>query len=160
MSDGYLVVPGAVARTSRQAALRAVNHAIGEAYEHPSSAESADGSDRPDLRGDATISALLRSTSVLEAAAALVGAPLEPWGLPQIALRFPARDRAREPHGPVHIDGVPVPGAGLPIGGKRLFGFTILAGIFLSNVEEAGHGAGTPQSRRLTSPEIASMLAE
>jgi hypothetical protein len=129
-TDGYIVMPGLVPRSNVDEALRAINHWLGEHV----------GSETHEPREDAAIHGLLRGTRAIEAATSLVGAPLVTWGLPQIALRFPVRKTDGEEHGPTHIDGVPVPGTGLPVGEKRLFGFTVLAGIFLSDVVEPGQG--------------------
>ena len=138
--EGYLIVPRAIPGRRVDDALQAINHSVGEAYDSARLGDHRANSDTPDLRTDPAIEQLLRSTQVIEAATELVGASLSVWGLPQVALRFPVREPPGEPHGPAHIDGVPVAGAGLPVGGRRLFGFTILAGVFLSDVSSPKHG--------------------
>ncbi len=156
VEDGYVLLPGAVPRARVDAALKAINHSLGER-----------GIDRsqiwtlraqtfcPELVAADAILDLYRDTPLEQLAEAAVG----PGAVPrptsgQIALRFPqAEDVPQAPH--PHIDGVPAPLNGVPAG--RLYHFTALAGVFLSDVGAPFQGNFTvwPGSHRALAAHFA-----
>ena len=136
--DGYLLLPGAVSRDRTEAALRAINHSLGSEGMAP---EALPGyrarTYTPELTTAPAILDLYAQTAVAALAEAAIGVGMvKPPSEGQIALRFPTPTGA----GPAvpHIDGISTPANGVPPG--TLWHFTALAGVFLSDVDEADRG--------------------
>lgn len=137
--DGYVVVPSVVGRRQLNSALQAINHWLDTGYDSTQRSIYHARSFAPDLTTDSVITGLLSDSSAFDIAGALVGRSLERPHYGQIALRFPVAP-GTAPKGPwPHIDGVPTPDNGVPSDG-RLHGFTLLAGVLLSDLPEPGHG--------------------
>lgn len=133
IEDGYLLVPGVVPRDRVDAALKAINHSLGE----QGIAKDALWTLRaqtfcPELVSAPAILDLYRETPLRGLAEAAIGpsrVALPSSG--QIALRFPQLNvAARDPY--PHIDGMPEALNGVPAG--TIYHFTALAGVFLSDV--------------------------
>jgi hypothetical protein len=147
--DGYLLGPGLVARERVDAALKAINHSLGE-----------EGIARdqiwtlraqtfcPELAAAPEILDLYRATPAVDLAEAAIGAGnVVAPATGQIALRFP--EKLTEPRVPYpHIDGMPGPLNGVEAG--KLYHFTALAAVFLSDVTAPFQGNFTvwPGSHR------------
>jgi hypothetical protein len=145
VDEGYLLVPGLVARDRVDAALRAINHSLGE----EGIAKDALWTMRaqtfcPELVSAPPILDLYRGTGLAALAEAAIGA-----GRPgsvrvpttgQIALRFPqALHPGQSPRDPFpHIDGMPGPLNGVTP--NTIFHFTALAAVFLNDVDEPFRG--------------------
>ncbi len=156
IDDGYVILPGAVPRARVDRALKAINHSLGEQGLDKSQLSTRRAQTFcPELVGADAILDLYRGTAVEELAQAAIGPGMVPRPTTgQIALRFPlAGDQPEAPH--PHIDGVPAPLNGVPAG--RLFHFTALAGVFLSDVGEAFQGNFTvwPGSHRALAAHFA-----
>ncbi len=135
--DGYLLLPGAVSRDRIDAALRAINHSLGE---EGMAREALPGfrarTFTPELVTAPAILDLYGKSLLAPAAEAAIGVGrVKPPSEGQIALRFPTL--AGWPAAP-HIDGISTPGNGVPPG--TLYHFTGLAGVFLSDVSEPDRG--------------------
>ena len=140
--DGYLVLPALVSDGEVGRARKQIAALTGE--ESSVAVGSGDAVGLPPERTDHPgVARLLHDTPVLGYAAALVGQPLQLWGLPQIATRMPEHE-ASKTRQPPHIDGVPVEGSGLDTDTRRLQGFTVLAGVLLT------HQPADPPSGNLT----------
>ena len=134
VDEGYLLVPDLVARDRVDAALKAINHSLGER-----------GIDRdalwtmraqtfcPELVSAAPILDLYRETGLRGLAESALGVgKVRAPATGQIALRFPQElATPRDPH--PHIDGMPGPLNGVTPG--TIFHFTALGAVFLSDVE-------------------------
>jgi hypothetical protein len=149
IEDGYLLVPGLVPRDRVEAALKAINHSLGE----QGIAKDALWTLRaqtfcPELVSAPAILDLYRETPLQALAQAAIGpARVALPGSGQIALRFPQVNvAARDPH--PHIDGMPEALNGVPAG--TIYHFTALAGVFLSDVSGPCRGNFTvwPGSHR------------
>ena len=137
--DGYVVVPSVVNRTQVDAALQAINHWLDAGYDSTERPAYHARTFAPGLVADPLIMGLLLDSPAFDLAGALVGRPLGRPTDAQIALRFPVAP-GTQPKGPwPHIDGVPSPHNGVPSDG-RLHGFTLLAGVLLSDLPDPGHG--------------------
>jgi hypothetical protein len=139
VDEGYLLVPGLVSRARVDAALRAINHSLGE----QGIARDALWTLRaqtfcPELVSAPAILDLYRDTPLRDLAEAALGADrVRVPTTGQIALRFPqAVDEPRESH--PHIDGMPGPLNG--VAPNTIFHFTALGGVFLSDAEAPFHG--------------------
>ncbi|HLK92379.1 MAG TPA: phytanoyl-CoA dioxygenase family protein [Polyangia bacterium] len=147
--DGYLLVPGLIPRARVDAALKAINHSLGEegiAKEKIWKLRSQTYC--PELVAEPEILDLYRATPLVALAEAAIGpgrvvAPRSG----QIALRFP-QDVAEPKLPHPHIDGIPSKLNGVPRG--KLHHFTALAGVFLNDVTAPFHGNFTvwPGSHR------------
>jgi hypothetical protein len=139
VDEGYLLVPGLVTRERVDAALKAINHSLGE-----------QGIDKdalwtmraqtfcPELVSAPPILDLYGATGVRALAEAAIGVGrVRAPSTGQIALRFPQDVAApRDPY--PHIDGMPGPLNG--VAPQTIFHFTALAGVFLNDVDEPFHG--------------------
>jgi hypothetical protein len=132
--EGYLLLPGAVPRERVEAALRAINQSLGS---EGMAKEALPGfrarTFTPELTTSPAILDLFGGSALAAVAAVAIGA-VKPPTEGQIALRFPGAGGAAVPH----IDGISVPGNGVPPG--TLYHFTALAGVFLSDVTEPDRG--------------------
>jgi hypothetical protein len=147
--DGYLLIPGLVARARVDAALKAINHSLGEEGIAKDQIWTLRAQTFcPELAAAPEILDLYRATPAAALAEAAIGAGnvVAPT-TGQIALRFPQElAQARLPY--PHIDGMPGPLNGVTAG--TLYHFTALAAVFLSDVTEPFHGNFTvwPGSHR------------
>jgi hypothetical protein len=147
--DGYLLVPGLVPRARVDAALRAINHSLGEeGIARDQIWKLRAQTFCPELAAAPEIVDLYRATpaAALAEAAIGVGQVVTP-STGQIALRFPQTvTEPKLPH--PHIDGMPGPLNGVEPG--TLYHFTALAGVFLSDVTAPFQGNFTvwPGSHR------------
>jgi hypothetical protein len=145
VDEGYLLVPGLVTRERVDAALRAINHSLGE----EGIAKDALWTMRaqtfcPELVSAPPILDLYGGTGLAALAEAALGAGrpgsvrTPPTG--QIALRFPqALPPGQAPRDPYpHIDGMPGPLNGVTP--NTIFHFSALGAVFLNDVEEPFHG--------------------
>jgi hypothetical protein len=139
VDEGYLLVPGLVPRDRVDAALKAINHSLGE----QGIAKDALWTMRAQTFCTELVSAppildLYGATGVRGLAEAALGTgKVRPPPTGQIALRFPqALDNPRGPY--PHIDGMPGPLNGVTP--NTIFHFTALAAVFLNDVEEPFHG--------------------
>jgi hypothetical protein len=126
--DGFIVVPRLVEDT----AVERVRSVIAGWM------RSRDGA--PERTDHPAVLSLLHDAPTLAVAESLVGGALRVWGMPQVALRAANQPaRALVDLAP-HIDGVPVEGTGLPVGGRKLLGFTLLAGVLLTEQVDRSSG--------------------
>jgi hypothetical protein len=141
--DGYAVVPGLVDRERCDRALRLANHWLATGYDLTQKASYDSLTFAPDLTTDPAFLDLYHQSGAAEVAAALVGRPLPMvWGA-QIALRFPSAPGTDAPRwSGGHIDGLPAPSNGVPADG-RVYGFTLLAGVYLDEVRGPSGGGFT-----------------
>lgn len=129
--DGYVVLPGLVPEKLTNVALRAINHSIGKGMDPKDIPTFRANSYCPELRNSPPIIDLLHKTPLWKIAESLVGkGKLRLAGPPQIALRFPAMETPGELH--PHLDGMYSPNNRVRKG--TIQSFTMLAGVFLSNV--------------------------
>jgi Phytanoyl-CoA dioxygenase (PhyH) len=149
VDDGYLLAPGLVPRTHVDAALKAINHSLGnQGIARDQLPTFSAQSFCPELTTSPEILDLYRATPVAALAEAAVGpgqivAPRNA----QIALRFPRN--VAEPKLPdPHIDGISSPLNGVEAG--TVHHFTALAAVFLSDVTAPFQGNFTvwPGSHR------------
>lgn len=130
--QGYLKVPGVVPQVMVDAAVRAINAALGEGMDPAQVHIYRSRSFCPELQREAVITDLVNKTPALALAESLIGAgKIKPVGGGQIALRFPTlQDPPGEPR--PHLDGMHSPNNGVPAGTIR--NFTMLLGVALSDV--------------------------
>ena len=149
LDDGYLLVPGLVTRERVDAALKAINHSLGEEGIAKDQIWTLRAQTFcPELAAAPEILDLYRATPVVDLAEAALGAGnvVAPT-TGQIALRFP--QKLAEPQLPYpHIDGMPGPLNGVEAG--TLYHFTALAAVFLSDTTAPFQGNFTvwPGSHR------------
>lgn len=146
---GFVVLPDVLPRERREAALLAINAALGRGLPPADLPRFRAQSFCPDLQRAGVVLDLFRGTATASAATALVGRDgLEPVTTGQIALSFPA---LKAPPGPPHphLDGMYTPENGVPAG--SVLSFTMLAGIVLSHVDtpSAGNLVVWPGSHRV-----------
>jgi hypothetical protein len=149
VDDGYLLVPGLVARDRIDAALKAINHSLGEEGVAKDQIWTLRAQTFcPELTAAPEILDLYRATALAPLAEAAIGAgQVATPATGQIALRFPQKlAEPKLPH--PHIDGMPGPLNGVEAG--TLYHFTALAGVFLSDVTAPFNGNFTvwPGSHR------------
>ncbi len=149
LEDGYLHLEQAVPRGRVDAALKAVNHSLGEqGIARESLPTFRARTFCPELAAAPPILDLYAETSVAEVAEAAVGpGQIAPPTTGQIALRFP-QALAAPPAPRPHIDGLPTALNGVAAG--TLYHFTALAAVFLSDVTAPFQGNFTvwPGSHR------------
>jgi hypothetical protein len=150
--DGYLLLPGLIPPALWRAALGRINGSLGS---EGMAKEALPGfrarTYTPELCAEpALLDLFARSPLQAVAEAALGAGNLRPVREAQIALRFPGATGPATPH----IDGIPYPGNGVPVG--TLAHFTALAGVFLSPVEGPDQGNFTvwPGSHRVVEAHL------
>lgn len=128
--DGYVVIPGLVARSLVEEALRDINHRLGLGR-HQQMDSYADARDywTDDVDAPAVMD-LLHKSPLWELAQSPVAGSLDRPKTGQIALRFPSVNNSHG--GPAsHIDGFFSPNAN-----KTISRFTMLVGVILSDVPD------------------------
>lgn len=137
LSDGYATVPGVVPAAPLAAALRAINHSLGQGLPPADLPVFRSRSFCPELQRAPVILDLLRATPAWLLAVSLLGEGcVEAVRSGQIALSFPQTEPPEAPY--PHLDGLHTPTNGVPAGEVRTF--TLLVGVILSDV--TGPGAG------------------
>jgi hypothetical protein len=131
LEEGYVRVPGVVPRIMVDAALRSINHSVGQGMDAEQMPIFRARSYCPELQASPEIVGLLHQTPAWALAESAVGAgKLRAAEAGQIALRFPI---AGEPGAPrPHLDGMYSPTNGVPEG--TIQNFTMLVAVFLSDV--------------------------
>ncbi|HEY2941933.1 MAG TPA: phytanoyl-CoA dioxygenase family protein [Vicinamibacteria bacterium] len=148
LEDGYVRVPAVVPAPPLAAALKAINHSLGQGLPPAEMPVFRSRSFCPELQRAAVILDLLRATPAWVLAESLLGeGGVEPVRSGQIALAFPQTEPAAAPY--PHLDGLHTPTNGVPAGEVR--SFTLLVGVILSEVTDPGAGNLTvwPGSHRL-----------
>lgn len=148
IENGYVVVPGVVPQIMVDAALRAINHSLGEGMDPARMATFRSQSYCPEVQFAPEISGLLNATPALSLAESLVGkGQLRSVEAGQIALRFPMLGDPAPPR--PHLDGMYSPTNGVPEG--TIQNFTMLVGVFLSELAQpyAGNFTVWPGSHRI-----------
>ncbi|MEN9937221.1 MAG: hypothetical protein RLZZ387_3800 [Chloroflexota bacterium] len=149
IADGYVQVPGVVPAPLVNAALRAINHSLGEGMDPAEMTRFRAQSYCPELQRAPVITDLLNATPALALAESLIGpGKVAPVSGGQIALRFPTmHESPPAPH--PHLDGMHTPTNGVPAGEIR--SFTMLLGVMLSDVSGpfAGNLAVWPGTHRI-----------
>lgn len=146
--QGYVVVPGVVPRVMVDAAVRAINHSVGEGMPADQIRTMRARSYCRELQGDPVITDLFSATPARAMAESVIGAgKLKPVGGGQIALRFPSLGDPTPPRG--HLDGMHSPDNGVPEG--TISNFTMLVGVLLSDLTEpyAGNFTVWPGTHRI-----------
>jgi hypothetical protein len=134
---GYVSVPGVVPPVMIAEALRAINHSVGQGMNVADMTKFRVQSYCPEIQGTPPIKNLLTKTPAWDLAESVLGVgKIKPPGGGQIALRFPSLGEPA-PARP-HLDGMYSPTNGVPEG--TIGNFTMLLGIFLSDVPHAGMG--------------------
>ena len=127
---GFVILPEVIPQDKRQVALRAINYDVGLGMNRKDMPTFRSRSYCPDLLGKPPILDLLYETPLYSAAESAADDGLKLEGGGQIALRFPVMEHPGK-MGP-HIDGLYSPSNGVRKG--TIFTFTMLAGVFLSDV--------------------------
>lgn len=135
---GYVHIPGVVPQLMVEAAVKAINHSLGEGIDPEQVVIYRSRSFCPELQREPVITQLLTHTPAWALAEALVGAgKLNPVTGGQIALRFPGfQDPPPPPH--PHLDGMHTKHNGVPEGEIR--NFTMLLGVALSDLPAPNSG--------------------
>jgi hypothetical protein len=157
VEHGYTKISGVVPRVAVNAALRAINHSLGEGVSREEINKFRSQSYCPEVQETEAISGLFNRTPVFDLAESLLGrGKLNPRKSGQIALRFPGYSNDPAPKLWPHIDGVYSEHNGVPKG--RILNFTMLACVLLSDLNEqyAGNFAVWPGTHR----RIAAYLKE
>jgi len=142
------MVPGVVSGAPLAAALRAINHSLGQGLPPADLPVFRSRSFCPELQRAPVILDLLRATPAWLLAESLLGeGRVEGVRSGQIALAFPQTEAPEAPY--PHLDGLHTPTNGVPAGEVR--SFTLLVGVILSEVTGPGEGNLTvwPGSHRL-----------
>jgi ectoine hydroxylase-related dioxygenase (phytanoyl-CoA dioxygenase family) len=132
VEQGYVHVPGVIPRVMVDAALRAINHSVGEGMNVAEMTRFRAQSYCPELQQNPVITDLLNATPALGLAESMIGAgQIAPATHGQIALRFPTmQDPPAAPR--PHLDGMHTPTNGVPAG--EIYSFTMLLGVLLSDL--------------------------
>jgi len=147
--NGFVKIPGVVPRIMVDAALRAINHSVGQGMAPDDMVRFRSQSYCPELQNTPVITDLFLKTPAWALAESLIGeGRLRPIRGGQIAIRFPVLQDPPNPPRP-HLDGMYSPTNGVPQGQIR--NFTMLAGIFLSDVTQpfAGNFTVWPKTHHL-----------
>jgi hypothetical protein len=136
-TNGFVHVPGVIPREQVDAALRAINHSLGEGVSKSELDRFRAGSFCPELKSAAVITDLYNHTPLRDLAESAVGrGMLADVTGGQVALRFPElrdpADRSPLPRPSPHLDGMYYPGNGVPKG--QIYNFTGLAGVMLNDL--------------------------
>lgn len=154
VDDGFLVVRDVVPAVARDRALRMINAALGQQKPDRVVNDVFTGHENCDpLQHSPELLGLLSDSPALSVAEQLT----EPGALTasrccQVASRFPVHDPLSDPKKPApaipHLDGIPNRTNGLPPG--KLFPFSVLVGIFLSDLAapDSGNFVVWPGSHR------------
>lgn len=150
IENGFVQLPGVVPRAMVNAALRAINHSVGQGMKPEDMATMRAQTYCRELTGTPLISDLFNATPLRSLAESAIGeGNLKPVGGGQIALRFPSlQDPPGRPH--PHLDGISSPNNnGVPEG--TLATFTALASVLLGDLpdEFAGNFTVWPGTHRL-----------
>jgi len=149
VEQGYVHIPNVVTKKKVNAALRAINHSLGEGVDAADMQTFRAQSYCPELRRDPVITNLYNESHATTLAESLIGAgKIKSINGGQIALRFPGMQETPAQPGP-HLDGMYSPTNGVPKG--KINSFTMLLGIMLSDVSEdfAGNLAVWPGTHRI-----------
>ncbi|MBV9850519.1 MAG: phytanoyl-CoA dioxygenase family protein [Armatimonadetes bacterium] len=146
---GYVHIPGVVPHIRVDAALRAINHSVGQGMDPAQMNKYRAQTFCPEITRTPPITDLLLKTPAWELAESVIGeGQIQPVTGGQVALRFPG---LQDPPGPArpHIDGLHSPNNGVPAG--TLASFTMLVGILLSDLPgpDAGNFTVWPGTHRL-----------
>lgn len=129
---GFVKVPGVVPRVMVDAALRAINHSVGEGIPQEQLQTIRQRSYCPELQREPVITDLLKATPAWSLAESLIApGKIRPVGAGQIALRFPSMQNPPPPPRP-HLDGMHTPYNGVPEG--TIQNFTMLVSVLLSEL--------------------------
>jgi hypothetical protein len=137
--EGYVVVPGVVDRPRIDDVLQLLNSWLFSGFDSTQRLTYYAQSFAPELVTDPRILGLVTETGALDLAAALVGRPITVPERGQIALRFPVPPGNPPFVAGAHVDGVPTEFNAVPSDG-RIHGFTVLAGLLLSDLPGPGQG--------------------
>ena len=131
---GFVQISGVVPRVMVDAAVRAINHSVGEGIDPAQLTKFRSQSYCPEVSGTPAITGLLNDTPLFSMCESLIGeGTLKRAGGGQIALRFPGlQDPPRPPGG--HLDGMYSPHNGVKEG--TIGNFTALVGVLLSDLPE------------------------
>ena len=136
--QGFVKVESVVPQHMVNAALRAINHSVGQGMNVEEMPVFRDRSYCPELREDAAITDLLNRTPAWLLAESLIGtAKIRPVNNGQIALRFPTMQNQPVPPSP-HLDGMFTPTNGVPEG--TIKNFTMLVAVLLSDIPSPNSG--------------------
>ncbi len=135
---GFLHIPGVVPRIMVDAALRAINHSIGEGMNAEEMTRMRAQTYCRELTREPVITDLINRTPAWSLAESAIGiGRIKPVGSGQIALRFPGAQDPPPPARP-HLDGMHSPTNGVPEG--TIQNFTALLGILLSDLPTSHAG--------------------
>ncbi|HZO89975.1 MAG TPA: phytanoyl-CoA dioxygenase family protein [Chthonomonadaceae bacterium] len=136
--QGYVQVPGVVPRVMVDAALKAINHSVGEGIPTDQVVTMRSRSYCTELQREPVITDLLNKTPAWSLAESLIGpGKIRPVDSGQIALRFPGtQDPPNRPR--AHLDGMHSPHNGVPEG--TIQNFTMLVGVLLSDLHQPYSG--------------------
>jgi hypothetical protein len=136
VSDGYLLLPGAIDARRVRGARRAIARSLERDQSVGQLRKFTSDTFCPDATREPAITALLEPLRPV--IAELFGADAPPRaGTPQIALRFPQLDRGDARHG-FHLDGFPNALNGVPA--DSIFRHTLLAGVYLTPLRGPDRG--------------------
>lgn len=136
--QGFVKVNQLVPPLLVNAALRAINHSLGEGMNVADVPRFQARSYCPELQGDSVITDLLNKTPAWALAESLVGREkIQPVSHGQIALRFPRMENKAATPEP-HLDGMYTPANGVPSG--TIKNFTLLVGVLLSDLPTPDSG--------------------
>ena len=145
--DGFVVVPGVVPRERVDAALREINHRLGN-NEHPGKDSYADSVDYlSEYVSSPSIMDLMNSSPLRGLADSLLGANrVERCTQAQVALRFPSKADDAPAKISIHVDGLYPDTGDIPI-----VRYTFCAGVLLSDVtgDNCGNFLAFPGSHSL-----------
>ncbi len=145
---GYVHVPGVVPPLMVEAALRAINHSVGQGMNVADMGKFRAQSYCPEVQSTPPITGLLKKTPAWDLAESVIGAGrIKPPGGGQIAMRFPSLDEPGKAR--PHLDGMYSPNNGVPEG--TIGNFTMLLGVLLSDVPQSlmGNLTAWPGTHRL-----------
>jgi hypothetical protein len=136
--SGFLLIPGVVPRLMVEAALRAINHSVGEGMNAEEMVRMRAQSYCRELTREPVITDLITRTPAWSLAESAIGlGKIRPVGSGQIALRFPGVQDPPPPARP-HLDGMYSPTNGVPEG--TIQNFTALLAVLLSDLPNPHSG--------------------
>jgi len=150
VDQGFLVVPGVLARERVDDVLHAINHSLGEGIPREELATYRAQSYCPELQDTELLRDLFDRSPAWECCEDLVGAgKLQPARRFQIALRFPLPQGTPAKPTNCHLDGIGTGTNGIPAGTYRRF-FTGIAVFLLSDLprDKMGNFTVIPGSHR------------